>query len=117
MKRYIILLMSLIPKFAYADVPVRITDGNVEFAVANINGRDVWSTKERDEMILSVTFATAPAPVIVNYVTTKFEIELSTSFKYVNYSSYLEAKTLTKNDIESLKKDIEKQTSLKKFRY
>ena len=75
-----------------ADTPCRTVDGKVQFAVATINGDEVWTQAEYDNKMASYDLTNPTTTVNTTaYAPSKLEVVVSTSSKkFASRSEYLE---------------------------
>lgn len=110
------LILGISLNYLHGEIPAKVVDGEVKLAVATVNGTEAYSTQEKNNLIVSMTFDTAPAPVVVDFIPTAFEIYISTSFKYVNYSAFKIILNTPKKDVDAVKKRLEDDSILKNFK-
>ena len=118
MKTLFILTVLLLCKtyFIYCATPVKIVEGKAEFAFADVGGQTAWTSKEKEDLIASMTFSTRPAPIVTNYVPSSFELSLSTSFKFKSYTHFQNALTMTNEDLTEAKKEIDRENKTSNFK-
>ena len=113
-----LLLLMLMPRLLGA-VPSRLTDGNVEFAIATVGETAVFNLEEKTRL-----FAKNPTAPVVDLTPKSWEVNLSTCLVVVisgeklvgfdNYSDYLACQTLVglKKKIRKIRQVIDSMSDL-----
>lgn len=86
--RYSLVFIFLLSGGAWA-TPSRWVDGQIQFAIATVDGKSAWTTQERDAITVGTSVVVALTPSVP-------ELNLSTAMvtgdtiKWRNYSEYLD---------------------------
>ena len=110
--KILIAVLLLAPSTLFAGTISRVDDGILKFAYGQVGSTVTWDVGTHDSMVLDcVGNCTA-----VSFSPTKFEIMLSTTFKFSNYSGYVAAKSMSGSELDSVKEEMGKKEKLKHFK-